>query len=87
MTNKADKYMKTWVVDIKGDYKNGEISVIRNGNFHGIESWGWFGKDKLCIYAYSSYINFPEIIEFVWNKLVDIAHEIARELNDKEKLL
>lgn len=42
----------TWVVDEKGEPDGDwELSVIKSDNEHGIESYGWFDDDKICVWS------------------------------------
>ena len=75
-----------WIVNKKGgpSVDSFEISVIRENNRHGKESYGWFDKDKLLISSSGGPCR-TKITRQVWDKLVKVAHEIADELNNAEK--
>ena len=72
-----------WKVDTKisRDGRSVEVSVIESTNSHGFESYGWFGKDKICILSVSSlYQDRPvarDIIEAAENE----ARRVARIKN------
>lgn len=69
---------KHWIVSIKGvPDEEMEISVVRNNNKHGQQSYGWFNSNKLCI-------SQGVIIKTVFDKLVKVAYSVADELNEKE---
>lgn len=74
-----------WVVNKKGGpgSSNFEISVIRNNNTHGKQSYGWFGPDKLLITHNGGPCSWP-LIKLVWRKQVALAEEVAAELNREE---
>lgn len=74
-----------WEVQVKGEKcsKNFEICVIRKSNKHGHSSYGWFDDSKLLI----SHNGGPcqwHLTEIVWDKMIDLAEEVAKELNEKE---
>jgi len=60
-----------------------EISVVRQSNEHGHESYGWFGDNKLLISSSGGPCKWP-VTEQVWDKLIEVAKETAQELNLKE---
>jgi len=62
----------------KGHDEDFEISVVREDDTHGHESWGWFSDTKLLI---SHDGNCSGLTEKVWDKMVKLAHEVADELN------
>lgn len=74
-----------WLVNIRGKAgsKPFEISIVRTGNKHGQQSYGRFDENKLLI----SHDGGPMSValpEFIWRKMVRLAHEVANELNDSE---
>ena len=71
-----------WLVHTKGtsDKKFWEICVIKESNRHGIESYGWFNEKKILISSSGGPCNYT-VSEFIWNKLVQVAQEVADELN------
>lgn len=71
-----------WIVDIKGapNQNTFEISVLRESNTHGQNSYGWFGDDKLLISHDGGPCHIP-VTDMVWNELVEVAHRVARKLN------
>lgn len=76
--------MNIWIADIKG--KPGEcfeISVLRKNNKHGKNSFGWHGDDKLYI-ASSVNPTHEKISPFIWSRLVQLAHDTAKYLNEEE---
>lgn len=74
-----------WEVQIKGKPCSGtwEISVIRQGNLHGHESWGWIDENKLLISHNGSPCHWP-LIRPVWDRMVQTAQEVCQELNTAE---
>ena len=74
-----------WIVHIKDERSNDcfEITVLREDNEHGIESYGWIDEDKLLISS-SGGASEDLVTEKVWEKLVRVACEVARELNQEE---
>jgi len=74
-----------WIVHIKDERSNDcfEITVLREDNEHGIESYGWIDEDKLLISS-SGGASEDLVTEKVWDKLVRVACEVARELNQEE---
>jgi hypothetical protein len=69
-----------WIVDVKGRQgASFEISVVLDSNKFGIESWGWFDENKLLIS--SSGAGNWGLTKHVWDKMMLLAHEVARELN------
>jgi hypothetical protein len=77
--------MAKWVVDIKGSAGKGsfEISVLRDNNELGKRSYGWIGENKLLITHSCGPRHWP-LTKIVWDKLVNLAHEVADELNAAE---
>lgn len=75
-----------WIVDIKGGPNESpfEISVVRESNKHGRESFGWFGPDKHLISHNGGPCN-DHVQAYVWNRLVSLAQQFARELNRAEE--
>lgn len=73
-----------WVVDSKGIYgdTHWEISVLKDSNKHGKESFAWFGPQKLYISAGSDITH--RVSKEVWTKLVRIASDLANEMNRSE---
>ena len=72
-----------WVVDVKGRPGEGfEISVLRDGNKHGKQSYGWIDEDKLLISSNGS--ASWSVTPLVFEKLVALAHEVAKKLNKEE---
>lgn len=71
-----------WEVHTKGFAGNDsfEISVLRTSNTHDKRSYGWFGKDKLLISHSGGPCTWP-VTSMVWDKLLDLADEVAAELN------
>lgn len=75
---------KLWEVQVKGGKcsSSWKISVIRKGNKHGHESWGWFDDDKLLISHNGGPCHWP-IVEFVWDAHMKTAHELCAKLNNE----
>lgn len=78
-------YEGKWIVNIKDDRKNErfEISVVREGNKHGQRSYGWFDENKLLI-THNGNPMRADMPEFIWQKMIRLAHEVANELNESE---
>lgn len=74
-----------WVVNVHGHAgcDHCEISLVRNNNEHGKRSYGWFGADKLLISSSEGPGRTP-VLKIVWDKLINVANETARELNALE---
>lgn len=72
-----------WVVDIKGGaYSDAfEISLVRDSFKHGKSSYGWFGADKLLV-SHSGGPCRNQVTKTVWDKLVQLAHDTAGEMNE-----
>lgn len=77
--------MAKWVVDVKGCAGSEcfEISVLRDDNNHGKRSYGWFGDEKLLITHNGGPCHWP-LKPIVWDKVVNIAQDVAEELNAAE---
>lgn len=60
------------------DFNEVEISVVREDNKHGIESYGWGGLDKIILFDDSDYYDKKEI---EWCK--QVAEAICEALNKK----
>ena len=73
-----------WVVDSKGIYGDihWEISVLKESNTGGKESYGRFGPQK--IYISSGNDVTRKVNKEVWTKLVRTASDIANDLNRNE---
>lgn len=74
-----------WVVDIKGgpNEEHFEISVMRDDNKLGRESYGWFGRDKLLVTHNGGPCHWA-LTERIWDRCVSIAKQTADELNREE---
>ena len=77
--------MSKWVVDSKGIYgdTHWEISVLKESNQHGKESYGRFGPQK--IYISSGNDITRKVNKQVWTKLVRIASDLANDMNKEIK--
>lgn len=77
--------MSKWIVNVKGQANSSsfEISVVREDNSHGIKSYGWFDKNKLLISHNGGPCSWP-LIPIVWDKMIELAKEVANELNSIE---
>ena len=75
-----------WIVNLKGNYTNDsyEISVIREDFSHGINSYGWFGDNKLLMGNGNNYKTDIKLKEQVWNVQLKAAKELAAILNLNE---
>jgi hypothetical protein len=74
-----------WIVDSKGIYgdTHWEISVLKESNHHGKESYGWFGPQKLYISSGNDITH--TINREVWTKLVRVASDLANDMNKEIK--
>lgn len=75
-----------WKVQVKGKKcsESFEISVVRESYELGKRSFGWFGNDKLLISHNGGPCQWP-LTEKVWNKMIQLAEDVVRELNSEEK--
>jgi hypothetical protein len=73
--------MNKWIVDSKGIYgdNNWEISVLKESNTGGKESYGHFGPHKIYISSGNNITH--KVNRDVWTKLVRVASDIANDLN------
>lgn len=71
-----------WKVHTKGESNKipWEICVIKESNSRGYKSFGWFNERKILI-AHNGGPCSDTVSEFIWNKLVRVAQEVADELN------
>lgn len=78
------EYVGVWIVDVKGGPGSSsfEVSVIREDYKFGQFSYGWFGPHKLLV-THNGVCSWP-LIDRIWTKAVQLAHEIAVELNKEE---
>lgn len=70
-----------WIVDLKGgpdEYF--EIAVVRSSNSHGIKSYGWFDERKVFVSGSGGPCHY-KVDQFVWDRLVKVAEELAERLN------
>ena len=67
-----------WIPLVKHD----EISVVRENNYHGRISHGWFGKDKILV-AETASRGFKGRSP-CYDQIVRLAEELATELNSKD---
>lgn len=74
--------MSKWIVNTKGgaNKQHFEISVVHVDNEHGQRSYGWFDDHKLLISHNGGPCQWP-VTQQVWDKLVQVANEVATELN------
>lgn len=74
-----------WIAQVKGDpdSKHWEISVVRLNNTHGRASWGWFDENKLLVSHNGGPCHWP-LVQGLGPVMVQMAHAIADELNQKE---
>lgn len=77
---------RRWVVHTKGRAgdKSFEIAVLRADNSHGIESYGWFGENKLLISHNGGPCDWP-VTRYVWGELIGVASRVASHLNQEEE--
>lgn len=71
-----------WKVNVfgKANSSSFEISVLRSSNRHGQRSYGWFDDTKLLISHNGGPCHWP-VTERVWAKLIQVAEEVAEEMN------
>lgn len=71
-----------WRVHTKGGPNESawEICVLRADNWHGKESFGWFGADKILI-SHNGGQCRDSVNERIWWGLLQLATEVAAELN------
>lgn len=76
-----------WSVYVFGERcsSSWEISVVREDNAHGKQSWGWFDERKLLVSHNGGPCHWP-LCGFVWDEQVRIANELCRRLNAGEYL-
>ena len=74
-----------WIVDVKGaaGKRSFEISVLRDDNQLGKQSYGWFDKNKLLITHNGGPCEWP-LTQKVWDKQIALAKEVANELNTED---
>jgi hypothetical protein len=74
-----------WIVNIKGaaDSTSFEISVLRENNAFGQDSFGWFDADKKLITHNGGPCRWP-LTQKIWDKQVALAQEVADEMNAEE---
>ena len=77
-----------WKVDIKGEPLSDtwEITVVKEGNNLGFESYGWTDENKLYIGGSGGPCR-EMVSEYVFNKLVDLAEDVADRLNTGDNSL
>ena len=75
-----------WVIDIKGWWgkEHFEISVLRDNYGLGKQSYGWFDERKLLITHSGGPCRWP-LTQLIWEKQVNLAYEVAEEMNELEK--
>ena len=78
--------MSKWIVDIKGAPEQSpfEISVLRDDNKHGKESYGWFKENKILI-SNSGGPCRNSLRQSVWDRLVSVAEIVAEMMNNEEQ--
>ena len=84
---KIDPASGSWEVQVKGKAcsKFWEISIVRQGNQLGHESWGWFDDNKLLVSHNGGPCHGP-LIRPVWDRMIRAAHEVCDELNVAEEV-
>lgn len=75
-----------WIVHTKGAAGRNffEIAVIRADNVHGMNSYGWFGPDKLLI-SHNGGPCKDSVTQEVWKELIAVADLIAASMNATEQ--
>jgi len=75
-----------WKTQVKGiKCSDGfEISIVRESNKLGQESWGWFDDNKLLI-CHNGGPCHDALTEKVWDKMIILANEVCEELNNEER--
>lgn len=71
-----------WLVNVFGGpgESSFEISVAREDNRHGRESYGWFDERKLLVSHNGGPCRWP-VTPQVWKRLLDAAKDVAADLN------
>jgi len=82
---KADRSLCStgrWIAQVFGDPNSDswEISVVRSGNKHGRQSYGWFDSNKLRISDNGGPYRHP-LAPGIGPKMVKLAEEYAESLN------
>ena len=70
-----------WIVNVKGTFNNDpEISVVKEDNHHGINSYGWFDENKILVFGSGGHCRYT-LSEIVFNKHIETAKYLADLLN------
>ena len=75
-----------WVVHTQGQPGSDffEISVLREDNIHGKDSYGWFGNNKIHITSSGGPFSNKISFEHLWDDLIEVAQRLADKLNTQE---
>jgi len=75
-----------WKVHIFGDPAGTEweISIVREDNKNGQQSWGWFGEDKLLVSHNGGPCHWP-LAPGLGVKMIEIANQECARLNESQK--
>ncbi len=73
-------YTGKWIPNLLQQGGNFEISVLREDNQHGRNSYGWFGEDKMAISTVNSQFKTTSNAVLIL-KLSKIAQEMADLFN------
>jgi hypothetical protein len=76
-----NKPKNSWVVNMLGDLKEYEISVVHTSEPHGLISWGWVGLFKVVISDGGFYEIPKEHSKKIIQSLMKVAEETAIVLN------
>ena len=79
---KIDPASGSWEVQVKGKAcsESWEISIVRQSNQLGHESWGWFDDNKLLVSHNGGPCHGP-LIRPVWDRMIRAAHEVCDALS------
>jgi hypothetical protein len=75
-----------WIVNVFGDVDGDtwEVSVVREDNFHGLRSWGWFDANKLLVSHNGGPCHW-RLAPGLGKTMVDMAAAYCVVLNAKER--
>lgn len=79
---KLKKIKSPWVVNTLGDWKTGEISIVRKNFLHGRRSWGWDEPSQKVILYTTPPRNSG--LAIMWDTAYYVAWTLVHEYNTKE---
>ena len=76
-----------WKVQVFGKRgaKEWEISVVKESNTHGQQSWGWFGPDKIRISDNGGPYHHA-IPGYLFDQQIELAQRVCDRLNNGESI-